>query len=78
MANLHKIFLVEDDLNFGGVLKAYLEMNNYEVKLIDDGRKATQEFQKDLYSICILDVELNLTAVRWFISHRKAVYLRHY
>lgn len=58
MANRCKIFLVEDDLNFGGVLKAYLEMNNFEVQLIDDGKYALQEFKKGLYSICILDVML--------------------
>jgi DNA-binding response OmpR family regulator len=58
MANQHKIFLVEDDPNFGGVLKAYLEMNNFDVQLIDDGMNALKTFKKGENSICILDVML--------------------
>jgi two-component system, OmpR family, response regulator len=58
MANQHNVFLVEDDPNFGGVLKAYLEMNNYEVYLVDDGKHALTAFRKGIYSICILDVML--------------------
>ncbi|NLH53360.1 MAG: DNA-binding response regulator, partial [Bacteroidales bacterium] len=26
-----RVFLVEDDLNFGAILKSYLELNDYEV-----------------------------------------------
>jgi len=37
MKNKASIFLVEDDHNFGSVLKAYLEMNGYLVSWIDDG-----------------------------------------
>jgi len=58
MANQFNIFLVEDDPNFGGVLKAYLEMNNYKVYLVDDGKNALNSFKKGIYSICILDVML--------------------
>jgi two-component system, OmpR family, response regulator len=58
MTNRYKIFLVEDDPNFGGVLKAYLEMNNFEVNLIDDGLHAAKSFRKGENSICILDVML--------------------
>ena len=32
-----KILLVEDDLNFGSVLKNYLELNEYHVTLARDG-----------------------------------------
>jgi len=58
MVNQHSIFLVEDDLNFGGVLKAYLEMNNYQVFLVDDGKNALNLFKSGIYSVCILDVML--------------------
>jgi two-component system, OmpR family, response regulator len=58
MQTQEKIFLVEDDQNFGGVLKAYLEMNNYLVYLVNDGKNALNAFKKGLYSICILDVML--------------------
>ncbi len=55
---VYKIFLVEDDINFGTVLRSYLEMNKYGVTWIDDGEKAIEAFQKQSYDICILDVML--------------------
>jgi DNA-binding response OmpR family regulator len=54
----NKIFLVEDDLNFGSVMKSYLEMNDYEVTLITDGRAAMVAFHRNAYDLCILDVML--------------------
>ena len=53
-----KIFLLEDDQNFGAVLKVYLEMNDYLVEWVDDGNKALQVFQNEDFDICILDVML--------------------
>ena len=38
MSENQHIFLVEDDLSFGSVLKSYLELNDYEVTWIDDGK----------------------------------------
>jgi two-component system, OmpR family, response regulator len=52
------IFLVEDDLSFGAVLKSYLEINDFEVDWIDDGELAIPRFSKGNYDICILDVML--------------------
>jgi DNA-binding response OmpR family regulator len=52
------IFLVEDDQNFGSVLKAYLEMNGYFVHWIDDGKDALKEFAQKTFDICLLDVML--------------------
>ena len=53
-----KIFLVEDDLSFGAVLKSYLEINDFEVDWIDDGQDALPAFRKSTFNICILDVML--------------------
>jgi two-component system, OmpR family, response regulator len=53
-----KIFLVEDDLSFGSVLKSYLEINDYTVDLVDDGKIAIDTFRKGVYDLCILDVML--------------------
>ncbi|MBI9033894.1 MAG: response regulator transcription factor [Bacteroidales bacterium] len=53
-----KIFMVEDDPNFGAVMKAYLEMNDYEVTWIEDGKNAMDEFTSGEYDLCILDVML--------------------
>ncbi len=56
--NNPNIFLVEDDHNFGSVLKAYLEMNDYEVDWITDGKFAIKQFSENSYDICVLDVML--------------------
>ena len=53
-----KIFLVEDDLSFGSVLKSYLELNDYLVDWVDDGKYAVDHFRKGAFDICILDVML--------------------
>ena len=58
MSNLYKIFLVEDDPNFGGVLKSYLEMDDFKVNWIDDGLEAVSAFEAGKYDICILDIML--------------------
>ena len=56
--NRKHIFLVEDDLSFGAVLKSYLEINDYEVTWVDDGNFALERFRNGNYQICILDVML--------------------
>jgi two-component system, OmpR family, response regulator len=53
-----RIFLVEDDLSFGSVLKSYLEINDYAVDWIDDGKYAVEHFRKGIFDICILDIML--------------------
>jgi two-component system, OmpR family, response regulator len=52
------IFLVEDDLSFGSVLKSYLEINDYNVEWVDDGKYALDHFRRGSFNICILDVML--------------------
>lgn len=51
-----KILLVEDDQNFGDVLKSYLEMNDYEVALATDGEMGWEVFNSGDYDLCIFDV----------------------
>ncbi len=51
-----RILLVEDDRNFGDVLRSYLEMNDYEVTLADDGIKGAESFNRGKFDLCILDV----------------------
>lgn len=51
-----KILLVEDDKNFGDVLRSYLEMNDYEVTLAENGEEGWLNFQKDKFDLCIFDV----------------------
>jgi len=58
METNYHIFLVEDDENFGAVLKSYLEMNDFKVTWTKDGALAVSNFQKAQYDICILDIML--------------------
>ncbi len=58
MSDISKILLVEDDLSFGSVLKSYLEINDFAVEWIDDGKNAMSAFRKDEFNLCILDVML--------------------
>uniref|UniRef100_UPI0032171DCF response regulator transcription factor n=1 Tax=uncultured Draconibacterium sp. TaxID=1573823 RepID=UPI0032171DCF len=58
MEKKQHIFLVEDDLSFGSVLKSYLEINEYAVTWVDDGKLAIDKFRSGTYQICILDVML--------------------
>ena len=53
-----KILMVEDDMNFGSVLKSYLEINEFQVEWISDGRNALAMFKKQKFDICLLDVML--------------------
>ncbi|WP_297099669.1 response regulator transcription factor [uncultured Draconibacterium sp.] len=58
MSKAQHIFLVEDDLSFGAVLKSYLELNDFEVTWVDDGKYAVDKFKAGSFQICILDVML--------------------
>ncbi len=51
-----KILLVEDDPNFGTVLKDYLALNDYNVTHAKDGIEGLIMFKNSEYDLCILDV----------------------
>jgi len=48
--------LVEDDPNFGSILKDYLMMNDFDVTLAKNGMEGFEKFKKDTFDLCILDV----------------------
>lgn len=52
------VLLVEDDTNFGSVLKAYLNINDFNVTWVNDGAKAFKTFIEGEFDICVLDVML--------------------
>ena len=52
----NKILLVEDDQNFGDVLRSYLEMHDYDVTLATDGVQGYESYRKGTFDLCILDV----------------------
>jgi two-component system OmpR family response regulator len=51
-----KILLVEDDQNFGAILKDYLVLNDFDVTLAKNGMEGFEKFKKSTYDLCILDV----------------------
>lgn len=51
-----KILLVEDDPNFGNILKEYLSINGYDVTLAKNGIEGFEKFKKELFDLCLLDV----------------------
>ena len=52
----NKILLVEDDQNFGDVLRSYLEMHDYEVTLATDGEQGLEKYNDGDFDLCIFDV----------------------
>lgn len=56
MATANRILLVEDDRNFGDVLRSYLEMHDYHVTLATDGMFGLEAFKKGEFDLVILDV----------------------
>ncbi|MBP9873789.1 MAG: response regulator, partial [Haliscomenobacter sp.] len=52
----HRILLVEDDQNFGDVLRSYLEMHDYVVTLAKDGLEGLDNYRKGHFDLCIFDV----------------------
>lgn len=54
--NTHSILLVEDEANFGAVLRDFLQMNLYSVNLAKDGEEGWDFFTSGSYDLCILDV----------------------
>ncbi len=51
-----KILLVEDDANLGYILKEYLQVYDYEVEWAKDGIAGLEQFKKQKFDLCILDV----------------------
>jgi DNA-binding response OmpR family regulator len=56
MSNTNRILLVEDDRNFGDVLRSYLEMHEFDVTLATDGAEGLEKYKEGEYDLCILDV----------------------
>ena len=54
--NSRRILLVEDDPNFGSILKEYLIINGYHVTLAKNGIEGFEKFKKEDYDLCLLDV----------------------
>jgi Response regulators consisting of a CheY-like receiver domain and a winged-helix DNA-binding domain len=53
-----KILVVDDDSNICELLRLYLEKEGFEVRLVHDGAKALEVFEKDTFDLIILDIML--------------------
>ena len=51
-----RILLVEDDVNFGNMLKDTLDFNDYEVTLERDGVQGLRAYKQGTYELCIFDI----------------------
>jgi DNA-binding response OmpR family regulator len=51
-----RILLVEDEQNFGEVLRNYLELSKFSVDLCENGNIGLSRFKTNQYDLCILDV----------------------
>ena len=58
MKTKKSLFFVEDDLSLGAVLKSYLEICNFSVTWMDDGKRAFNAFREGTFDLCLLDVML--------------------
>lgn len=50
------ILLAEDDLDFGNILKQYLEISGYQITWAKDGKEALELFKNNTFNICVFDV----------------------
>lgn len=53
---MKKILLVEDDIDFSIVLQQYLQLNNFDVTAVENGKSALSLLLKNTYDICVFDV----------------------
>ncbi len=53
---MKKILLAEDDADFAGVLKHYLELHQFEIMWAENGEEALTIFQTERFDICVFDV----------------------
>lgn len=53
---MKKILLAEDDIDFGNILKQYLELSDYSITWAKDGNEALEIFKSETFNICVFDV----------------------
>lgn len=71
---MNKILIIEDDKDIALLEKDYLEMNNFEVEIIDDGLKGLEKSKNNCYDLIVLDIMLpNLNGYEIIKQIRDAV-----
>lgn len=55
---MDRILVIEDNRSFGYILKEYLSMKDFEVKLVTTGEAGLKLLEKEAFDICLLDIML--------------------
>jgi len=55
-----RVLLAEDDRNLGNILKSYLDAKGYTTSLCVNGQEAYDQFQRDKFDFCVVDVMMPL------------------
>ncbi len=58
MKEKKEIFIVEDEVEIGILLKEFLEENGFGVTLVNNGREAVKYLSEKLYDLLIIDMLL--------------------
>jgi len=53
-----KIIIVDDDVRLRGLLQRFLEEQGFQVKTVEDARQMNKAFDRELYSLMVLDLML--------------------
>ncbi|CAA9201814.1 Sensory transduction protein regX3 [Flavobacterium bizetiae] len=53
---MKRLLLAEDDFDFAGILKKYLELHQFEVIWAENGEIALDYFKNQTFDICVFDV----------------------
>lgn len=73
----HKILLVEDEVKLGKIIREELDSNGYQTDIAVDGLEASRLFEKENYSLVLLDINLpyknGITLCREFREHNKKI-----
>lgn len=67
-----KLLLVEDDMEISRMLRDYLKTENYEVVCAGDGKEACEKFDRDAYSLVLLDLMIPKISGMEVIQHIRA------
>jgi DNA-binding response OmpR family regulator len=64
-----KVLVIEDDIQLNTTIKKFLELNNYEVQTVLDGKKALDTIQDSKFDLYVVDINIpNINGLE-FIKH---------
>ena len=53
---MNKVLLIEDEENFGMVLKSYLELSEFRVTWCKNGNEGLRAYRESRFDVCVLDI----------------------